>query len=72
MEKVLRAKNLEMAKSLVRNLRSRGEIVTHDDAVRKLSDREWLSEKGYLHVSDVMMSEIGQEAIKAEFDEQNQ
>lgn len=71
-EKVLRAKNLEMAKTLVRNLRSRGEFVTQDDAVRKLSDRDWLAAKGYLHVSDVIMSAIGQEAINEVFEEQSQ
>lgn len=71
MEKVLRAKNLEMAKTLIRNLRNRGEIAGQDDAVRKLSDKDWLAAKGYLHVSEVMMSEIGQEAIGEVFDEQS-
>lgn len=70
-EKILRAKNLEMARGIIQSLRDRGEISSRAEAIEKLSDREWLAERRYLHVAEVLVSDIGKEAINDVFDDAN-
>lgn len=66
-EKLLREKGLQTAKWVISRLIERRLVDDRSDAIKKLSDVNWIASHGFGHVADLLMSDTGKKALDEVF-----
>ncbi|MGD9682913.1 MAG: hypothetical protein AB7W16_17120 [Candidatus Obscuribacterales bacterium] len=66
-ERELREKSLEMTKAVISRFIEQGLISDREEAREKLSDREWVRDQGYLHIYQMLNSDLGSKALEEIF-----
>ena len=62
-KKLMKEKSVHMATWVLNKLIERGDISDRDDAIKKLADPNWLINKGFGNVTNLMTSDIGLQVI---------